>query len=55
LELPVLVARYRGEIGSAVLEPRRLEAQFLVAIERLFPGRVEDVARQLGASRDPRG
>ena len=47
LELPVLVARYRDEMGSTVIEPRRLEAQFLVAIERIFPARVEEVARQL--------
>lgn len=47
LDLPTLVTRYREEMGSTVVEPRRLRAQFLVAIERLFPDRVDEVARSL--------
>jgi hypothetical protein len=34
-------------MGSTIIEPRRLRAQFLVAIERLFPAHAEDVARRL--------
>ncbi len=47
LELSILVARYSEEMGSTIIEPRRLRAQFLVAIERLFPAQAEDVARRL--------
>jgi len=49
LELSVLVTRYREEMGAAIIDPRRLRAQFLVAIERLFPDEVDKVARRLGA------
>jgi hypothetical protein len=51
LALSVLVARYREEMGSAIIEPRRLRSQFLVAIERLFPDEADEVARRLRAGR----
>jgi hypothetical protein len=36
-------------MGAAIIDPRRLRAQFLVAIERLFPDEVDKVARLLSA------
>lgn len=51
LDLSVLATRYREEMGSTTIEPRRLRSQFLVAIERLFPDRVDEVARTLPAPR----
>lgn len=53
LDLSILVARYSEEMGSTIIEPRRLRAQFLVAIERLFPDEAEDVARRLRRGRGP--
>jgi hypothetical protein len=47
LDASVLVSRYREEMGSVIIEPRRLRAQLLVAIERLFPDQAEEVARRL--------
>jgi hypothetical protein len=49
----MLVVRYSEEMGSTIIEPRRLRAQFLVAIERLFPDEAEDVARRLRRGRGP--
>ena len=53
LDLSILVARYSEEMGSTIIEPRRLRSQFLVAIERLFPAQAEDVARRLGRRTGP--
>lgn len=53
LELSILVDRYSEEMGSTIIEPRRLRSQFLVAIERLFPAEAENVARQLGRRAGP--
>ncbi len=51
LDPSLLVTRYQQEMDSAIIEPRRLRAQLLAAIERLFPDRVDALARRLGASR----
>lgn len=51
----VLVTRYQQEMDSAIIDPRRLRAQFLVAIERLFPDQVDAVARRLRARERRRG
>jgi hypothetical protein len=52
LDLSVLVTRYRVEMSSTIIEPRRLRSQLLVAIERLFPDRVDEVARRLRAGKE---
>ena len=55
LDASVLVTRYQEEMNSAIIDPRRLRAQFLVAIERLFPGQVDAVERRLKAHGGGRG
>jgi hypothetical protein len=55
LDPSVLVTRYQQEMGSAIIEPRRLRAQLLVAIERLFPDQVDAIARRLEAPQGRRG
>lgn len=47
LELDVLLERYSHEMGAVVTDPRRLRGQLLALIGRLFPERVDAVARQL--------
>jgi len=47
LELETLLKRYRDEMGAVVGAPRRLRGQLLALVDRLFPERVEAVARQL--------
>ena len=55
LDPSVLVTRYQQKMDSAIIDPRRLRAQFLVAIERLFPDQADDVARRLKAPEGRRG
>ncbi len=47
LDPSTLVTRYQEEMDSAIIDPRRLRAQFLVAVERLFPDQVDAVVRRL--------
>ena len=47
LDQDLLIKRYREEMGATVIDPARLRSQFLVMIERLFPGAAEAVARTL--------
>jgi hypothetical protein len=51
LDLPILVRRYREEMGATIIDPGRLRSQFLTMIERLFPEHVDETARRLGARR----
>jgi len=51
LELPILVTRYREEMGAAIIDPRRLRGQFLTMVERLFPEDVDEAEKRLGARR----
>lgn len=51
LDLDLLVGRYVQEMGAAVIDPTRLRSQFLVMIERLFPGAADAVGRRLGRRR----
>jgi hypothetical protein len=55
LDLPLLVGRYQDEMVSAIIDPRRLRAQLLVAVERLFPDQVDEIERRLSAPRCRRG
>jgi hypothetical protein len=55
LDPSVLVTRHQQEMGSAIIEPRRLRAQLLAAIERLFPDQVDTIARRLEAPQGQRG
>ncbi len=47
LDCDTLVSRFQEEMGQAIGDPRRLRGNFLGLIERLFPERVEGVARRL--------
>lgn len=51
LDVDVFVERYREEMGAAVIDPVRLRSQFLVMIERLFPGAADVVSKRLGRRR----
>jgi hypothetical protein len=51
LDASLLVNRYEDEMSSAIIDPRRLRAQFLVAVERLFPDQVDGIERRLSAPR----
>jgi hypothetical protein len=51
LDASLLVNRYQDEMSSATIDPRRLRAQFLVAVERLFPDQVDGIERRLSAPR----
>jgi hypothetical protein len=55
LDASVLVSRYQDEMSSAIIDPRRLRAHFLVAVERLFPDQVDGIQRRLSARRGRRG
>ena len=46
LDLDTLVRRYEDEM-TPIGEPRRIRANFLVVVERLFPESVDTVERQL--------
>ncbi len=47
LELPVLLRRYREEMGSTIIDPGRLRGQFLTMVERLFPADLDGVEEGL--------
>jgi hypothetical protein len=51
LQLPLLLTRYREEMGPAIVDPRRLRGQFLTMVERLFPESVDGVERVLRPSK----
>ena len=55
LDPSVLVTRYQQEMDSAIIEPRRLRSQFLVAIERLFPDQADAIERRLRVPSSRRG
>ena len=47
LDLEILLDRYEGEMGAAVIEPRRLKGHVLTMVERLFPERLAIVEARL--------
>jgi hypothetical protein len=49
LQLSTLVTRYREEMSATIIDPGRLRGQFLTMVERLFPERLDEVSRRLGA------
>jgi hypothetical protein len=51
LQLPILLTRYREEMGPAIVDPRRLRGQFLTMVERLFPEDVDEAEKGLGERR----
>ena len=47
LDLGVLLDRYQGEMGAAIIDPRRLKSHVLMMVERLFPKQLDSVEKRL--------
>jgi hypothetical protein len=47
LDLETLLARYQGEMGTAIIDPRRLKGHVLTMVERLFPEQLDTVETRL--------
>jgi len=47
LDLETLLDRYQGEMGAAIIDPRRLKGHVLTLVERLFPEQLDIVEARL--------
>ena len=47
LDLGILLDRYQGEMGAAIIDPRRLKGHVLTMVERLFPEQLDMVEKRL--------
>ncbi len=47
LDLGILLDRYEGEMGAAIIDPRRLKGHVLTMVERLFPEQLDAVEKRL--------
>ena len=47
LDLGILLDRYEGEMGAAIVDPRRLKGHVLTMVERLYPEQVGIVEKRL--------
>jgi hypothetical protein len=47
LDLGVLLDRYQGEMGAAIIDARRLKGHVLTMVERLFPEQLGAVEKRL--------